>query len=1190
MYLKTLEIIGFKSFPEKTRMAFEPGLTAIVGPNGCGKSNISDAIRWVLGEQSAKAMRGSSMEDVIFSGTDKRKPLGMAEVSITFSDCDGLLETEYHEVTVTRRVFRSGEGQYFLNRTPCRLKDIHRLFMNTGIGTSSYSFMEQGRIDRILSSRPEDRRTIFEEASGITKFKSDKKEALRKLDQTEANLLRLSDVIREVKRQIGSLQRQAGKARRYTDLRNELKSLEISATRRKLTAINQQMQEHATQLAQVAEKIEIEHSAIQEEDKSIHNLRHAIEEMDVTLSGIQETGFQLQSRFDQAREVIRMNKERIQEYRELSERDTRERDETIRQLEELKTRISGTIAEKEKLQQTFEEATASLQQTEARHKEHLEKTAGLRAKLKELREESVRLDGEATRLENDHQQMEEQQREAVLRRERLTSEQQQLHRVAGDHEKRRQEMAQFLDDVRADVANRQEQLQAKENARNELLRNLHEKQEELARLQSQAAGFEAKLDLLQDHDETAQDFPGGACLLLDSSNPLEIDSSLLLGPLAESIDVPQEYRRALEAAMRAWMDALVVSDRAAAVAMLEKIRNAKKGPARLVVLTSGIPTVIPENLPGNRLIELVTCKPEVQPVANAMLGNVVVLDSPDQWPHEADPSITFVTRDGLVLNSRGMLEVWMDDTRISNPLSRKHVVADAQAGLNGIKASIQACQTSFAECKQQQQNIEEEMRGMRDDLTRAQRSLANKEGEFSALEREVKQARERHETVTWELQQLEDENREGMEQTRSIAARIAETAALRKGTTEQISTHQSGLQQLEDDFSQINHDLTERRIHFAAVKQNTEMIVNQISAQENRVQELTALLDGRSQGIDGYEASIRKLSEEVAANSAKLEEFESAITNNAGQLQTARAKRSEAATQLDAQETALDNRRNELEQLQSGKSAIEVQQTELRMRHQNIVERVTGDYNITLDDIMKPPPPEERDEEAPIDQAETRIAELRTKIEAMGPVNLVAIEEYKELEERFAFLSEQERDLVNSKQQLMDMIRDINKTTTEMFSQTFEKVNLNFQAMFEKLFNGGSAKLVLVNEEDVLECGIEIIARPPGKRLQNVSLLSGGERTMTAVALLFAIYMIKPSPFCLLDELDAALDESNIGRFVSVLEGFVTQSQFVVITHNRKTISAANVLYGITMPERGVSKIVSMKFSGTAPVEVEEPQ
>jgi chromosome segregation protein len=1182
MYLKSIEMIGFKSFAGKTKLEFEPGMTSIVGPNGCGKSNIADAVRWVLGEQSAKALRGSKMQDVIFGGTDLKKPMGLAEVSLTLAECEESLGTEYNEVTVTRRVLRSGEGQYFVNRTPCRLKDIQRLFMDTGIGTTSYSMMEQGKIDQILSSRPDDRRAVFEEASGITKYKADKKEALRKLDHTEANLIRLDDIIREVRRQIISLQRQAGKARRYTTMRDTLRGFDIFHTRERLQELETEIKNAENRLSSVHERDE----AVREETADLENTateaREEVAAKEREIGEVMDAVSRARSELERCRELIRVNEDRVREIRTLSERDTKDAEEATVRCEEHQARLAEFKQNAESAGKDRDAAEEKFSKTGAQLK-HLESEVEQTGhQVHRLRTDMVESESRGAKLQNELTDLEAAERTTVVRRERLSAEQAELKRAADQFGRRQSTMTERHDELLALSTGKAEALAAAEEALRQSDETCARIRQEIAELRSDAAARQARIDLLEESAASGDGFPGGARYLLDEKSTLPAASDKIMGSLAEHIRASKPFERALEAVLRAWLDAVIVSDEKAALALVREISGTRQGSVRLLPLRTVAHRESPSPAGKGRqlLLEHVDCTPEARPLVERLLGNVIVMGDSEQIPETVEGDATFVTRDGVVKRGDGSVEYWMREDQDSNPLGIRQNLESWQQEQSDLSEKISRSESELRTIETEIEACKEKIEAARRDLEGARRDVAICEGENQVVEAEAKQARERLDTVTYELEALNEQDSSTELRRTEILQSLQQLRTQQEETRGTIAEQTQGLRALEQERGELYNHVTEHRVQFAECRQRVEHLESQCETQTARIHELETLIRERRAGLDSYQARIDELTraaEEAQSNLAPLDEQSSDLEQK---LETVRRERSEKIVAIEKTDAELREKRNYLEALMNQRNELDVELAEQRMRRQNQIERIGSEYDIGVEQVMEESEPEWEGEARPDPETlETMIGELRTKLDAMGPVNLVAIEEHRELEERYAFLTTQQEDLVNAKQQLMDMIRHINKTTTEMFSATFNQVNENFQEMFKKLFGGGTAKLVLVDEEDVLESGIEIIARPPGKKLQTVSLLSGGERTMTAVALLFALYLEKPSAFCLLDELDAPLDEANIGRFVQTVKGFLERSQFIVITHNQKTIAASDILYGITMQERGVSSIVSVKFS-----------
>ncbi|MDI6774240.1 MAG: chromosome segregation protein SMC [Verrucomicrobiota bacterium] len=1176
MRLKSLEIIGFKSFADKTRLDFLPGMTAIVGPNGCGKSNISDAVRWVIGEQSAKVLRGARMEDCIFNGTDDRKPLGMAEVSLTLGDCEAALGTEFHEVTITRRVFRTGEGQYFMNKTPCRLKDIQRAFMDTGIGASSYSLMEQGKIDQILSSRPEDRREIFEEASGITRFKADKKEAIQKLEHTDANLLRLADVIREVKRQIGSLQRQAGKARRYKEYRDQLRRLDVFATRKRLQAFDDDLRRLTEETASLDAQVRSAADHVAGLEDQAATAREALLRAEHEISGAAESGARAESKLEHSRELIRVNTERIAEYRRFSERDAREIAESRQQIEKKRTELADVAARLETTRADHATARERLHAADHAFQEHDQKTAAARAALQRAREEAIEVESALSRLQNQLVELDSRDRSKAFQRERLAVERSQITRLVASFDKRQEEMNAALAALRLEVAGL---AKTADNIRRRLVERTDRTralQQELADIQVRRAAREAEARFFREDGSEAR--AGGARSLLESAGPDLPERDRILGEIASFLNIPAELRPAVTAALRAWLDAVLIRDSAAARRVLRRIEARRPGAVRLLALDAPAPA--PPALPANvgRLLDRLTIPADVRPAFERLLGHVVLAESLDAIPSPVPPGLAYVTPAGSLVHADGAFEFWMPEPGVGDLLSRRQRLADAEVEVAGLLQDVQARHAEMRGLSADTAAAEQALEQARLAADQAGNGLAHKEGEAQVIAREATEARRRLETVTWELESLNDQAQSGSSERDKLVAQKNEIAGRRDRLSAKLAESAGALQDLEQRHGVPQAEATESRVRFTQAAHQVERLQNERNYAQARIEELETSIGGRAANLQSYETSIAEMRKSIQTAQDQMGSLEEEVRRRHAGVQHLRQACERQSADLKVVEGALSQARAALDAGRKTRSDLDLQMTENKMRRQNQSDRLTSEYGDSLDKLMAEPAPEFPAGELPSEALETSIAELRTKIEAMGAVNLVAIEELRELEERHTFLTGQEGDLVNARQQLMNMIRQINRTTSEMFRTTFDRINENFQNMFKKLFNGGTAKLVLVNEEDVLECGIEIIARPPGKRLQNVSLLSGGERTLTAVALLFGIYMTKPSPFCVLDELDAALDESNINRFVNALRESLRESQFIVITHNRQTIEAAGALYGVTMPEKGVSTIMSMKF------------
>ncbi|MFO7936985.1 MAG: chromosome segregation protein SMC [Kiritimatiellia bacterium] len=1192
MHLKQIDIIGFKSFGEKTRLQFEPGMISIVGPNGCGKSNVSDAIRWVLGEQRPTSLRCSRMTDLIFNGTDTRKPLGMAEVAITFTDCEGSLDTEFNEVTIARRVFRSGEGQYFLNRNPCRLKDIHRLFMGTGIGTTSYSVMAQGQIDAILSSRPEDRRAVFEEAAGITKFKADRKEALRKIEHTDSNLTRLSDVIREVKRQINTLQRQAGKARKYKVLRDQLRSFDIFLTRRRLADLDIRIRKLQESIDELNDRIEVYNDFVTESEEESARIHAAISETEERIADLTEKATKADNEYVRAQEFIKVNHQRIEEYKAWAERDGLEITETRNQIEQLKMQMESLEQKRLLVEKASEEERKQLEEAQKLFNEHESRIIETRTALQEMRRASVECEQNTAETQNRLSEIENKQRELIMKRERLTSEQKQVAENLDTFEKNcesiKGNLDRFIDEREAVKA----RLEALELDSEQTSRELRQLEAELSEARSEAAAKQAQIALLNDKKEASDEYPPGSLKLLDRENPLGIDTSAVLGPLADRFTAEKDVRPALEAALRAWLDAVIVRDAESARTIVAKLlEQGKEAATRIITLnTSFVSADIEAPEGADPLLDHIEVEENFKSTAEKLLGSVFLMQSGHEVPDMIPPGISIVTRDGTVFHDNGAVELWMPDSQISSPLARKMLISDTREQLEALEKLISEKSGQAETLNTRNEELAREISTTRTELDEISRKAAQADGGYQSACRDLEGARIRFESVNQEVKGLLSETSDDDTLRNELGIKLKELNKKRSLLLEQITEESGRLNEFESVFSRLSHNLTECRITLSSSTQQLEHTLSQKQNIENHIDELSRTVNGRDQGIKSYEQSIEKLIGEIARLEASLEPKKVEADALHARITETREERKALQRNLEKNDATLHERRRSLDTTRDSKNKAEIEITEARMHHQSHLEHVFNEYGLDAGELAAHADPEwENNEEPPLEEIEKKVAGLNRDLQAIGPVNLVAIEEHKEHEERYAFLRAQEEDLTESKRQILEMIDNINKKSGELFQQTFEQANENFQEMFTKLFNGGQARLVLLeNKEDPLECGIDIIARPPGKRPQSVTLLSGGERTMTAVSLLFAIFKIKPSPFCMLDELDAALDDSNIGRFVQTLKDFLSHSQFLIITHNQHTIAASDLVYGVTQQEKGISKVISMRLSDIGNKDLDE--
>ena len=1246
MYLKNLTVLGFKSFADKTALNFLPGVTAIVGPNGCGKSNVSDAIRWVLGEQSAKALRGGEMADVIFNGTDGRKPLGLAEVSLTIGGVDeehlraAGVELAYNEVTITRRVFRDGGSEYFINKTACRLKDIQQFFMGTGVGRTSYSIMAQGNITQILSSKPDDRRMVFEEAAGITKFKTQKKEALRKLEHTDQNLLRVSDLIREVKRQIGSLQRQAGKARRYKTLMSELQHLDTQLARHQFDVLQNEISERQHGVEKLRVEIEVCSESVLRSENEIHQLRVQLSGLEHEISQAQQQGLELKAQIDRHEGRTHFNQERLRELEqqhgkalsEIAQADER-RLAAEAELTAVTERLAVSRAALEQHRQTLEAKRGALQKVEDDLRRHQEA-------LRQAQADAFAAAQQLSRARNQINALDLQKQGNVVRMEKLSAEKIQLEEERARLEVRLQEFAANVQAEKLNAQTRRGSVEERQSRLRELQQEIDRGTQELDGLLREQAEKRSRLNVLEQLQSEHEGFGAGTLAALSQKDRV-------LGSLADKIRVRDQYVAAIESALGHHLQLVLTEAPETAQQILADLGTNKKGRASLAPLfidanqpashakipesgeaepsagrteqrsdssTSGDgradigqgesrengTSLLPKTIHASSVVE---SEPSVQPLLQRLLGMTRIV--PDlaaataAW-RECPGAFHFVTLTGDLLSRHGVYTGGSSNGSGKAPasiLGRKNQIADLMAALSALQGSVAESSRRKGALVSEQTEFLAGLQLAQTELRTQEVAIATSQGEFNALQSSLRTLHQKIDTVVYEIQSLAAQEEEGIQKRAELAAQISAFETREQEQQVQVVNLTAGLEELRHQRDGATSALTETKVGLATEEQLCASFQQQQQPLEQRIRELSQLVEQRRAEIGSF--ATRKTQWE-----AEIEESQSRAIDLQNEREQVNLRTAELLGQKESQEDGLATReehlrgqRHRLTGLQQQRGTLEVELAQKTMSVQNLRERVQQKYQVNLDDVrsecititiadegpakIQTLTPEEMaaagastDWPAVIEQ----VSALQTRLDEMGPVNLVAIEEYEETEQRHQFLSAQSDDLVKAKEQLLEVINKINTQTQEMFMETFIQIRDNFRAMFTEIFGGGKADLVLVNEGDVLESGIDIVARPPGKQLQSISLLSGGEQTMTAVALLFSIYQVKPSPFCVLDELDAPLDESNINRFIRVLQRFLSHSQFIIITHNKRTIGMADVLYGVTMQEQGVSKIVSVKF------------
>lgn len=1085
MYFKRLEIFGFKSFADKTILNFEPGITAIVGPNGCGKSNIFDAIRWVLGEQSIKELRGGAMEDVIFNGTDKKPGLGFAEVSLTFSNESRSLPVDFNEVMITRRLFRSGESEYCLNKTPARLKDILELFMGTGIGSEAYSLVQQGKVDLVVSAKPEERRTLLDEASGITKYKAKRKEALSKLEDTENNLLRLNDIIIEVKRQISSLERQASKARRYKDEFEKLKTLEVEFANYEMGCLEAKRQTLQGRL----EELRRQDIRLTEELKALNDYAgieaQALEDVELRMNDVNARDIKLEGQIDINDRQIGFNEERLQNI-DLNEKRLTEKKEQLTQRCQAQ---QEKIVEVQKALADLEGMLQQKQQQSAERHDLLDTIADCVKKAQHsIRQEEEKILGITStqvQIKNKLTEVMKEVQGSLARKRRLEMENikvgQEKVQVDGrllDINQKMESALLRMNDIRADRDAKNTVIQQKAAELSLLEKAIDE-------LEKKRLFFRSQKDFIEKMSAQYQDIPDPVVegRLYATMAPLEHHTGII-GKVRGVAPVDDAKLQTLKGSFSPETQKLFEVICETKFIELDPLQISRK----IEELT-------------REILENIRQKDERILLLNEQKAIVAQLGL-DIQEHEKTLSV-FEAQKQDILSDVGKLEEELDLVKVE------------LAEVNELLTSLKVGEDHFV--------------GQLDLLTQEMNSCQlriKEQQEFIALK-----SREREETTVM-IAQLE--------------AEIASLGDKRQSDSSNLATFSADLEQI---LAELN--LFE-----------SEFVV--------------------------FANKRKQFSEEIVALKVTIVELQEQKQSLRGVLVQHERQKAEILQRLESVKVDITAYNQDIEVLRNSLHTEQMTEQELLFKVKEIKDRLVQTYKIDIDALSQEaaaqPGATDGQNKATTstvnpEEMQTEIGRLKKRCEAFGAVNLVAIEEFDELRGRFEFLTKQQSDLLTAKESLHETIRKINRQTRQMFMDTFTKVNEEFRIYFRMLFGGGEAQLILLDPENVLESGVEIISRPPGKKLQNISLLSGGEKSLTAIALIFGVFKVNPSPFCVLDEIDAALDESNVGRFSYLLKDFAKIAQFIVITHNKKTIANADVMYGITMEETGVSKIVSVKFA-----------
>ncbi len=1181
MYLKRLELQGFKSFADKTILELRPGITTVIGPNGSGKSNISDAIRWVLGEQSMKSLRGTKSLDIIFAGTQNRKSLGFAEASLVFDNSDGALPIEFTEVTVTRKIYRSGETGYYINKTPCRLKDVLELFMDTGIGKDGYSIIGQGKIDEILSNKSEDRRHIFEEAAGIVKYRSRKEEAEKKLEHTKLNLLRINDIISEIEGNLGPLQTQSEKAKKYLNLREELKNIEVG-----LFVYN--IEKYKENLQQIVQDIDVMQSQCNDEEGKLERvkilkeeLKSSIDEITEQIENMSNLGFESQKEIEQLNSEINVAKTRITNNNENSVRFTDEKQEQNEKIQELKQELEQKEAKKDNLKQ---------------NKEKFEKE--LNEKQEELAKITEKLSAKELEIEGYKQTVEQN----TDKKYELQSEINAQEINFQNYEKRQNQIKQEiqttiseLDNTRMNKEEISKGFYESENKKNKAQKSLEEVAKQKQEANQKIKSFESNINILSSDMrikesrlkfliETEKEKEGYIksvkSLLKDCENIKDLGKGMH-GVLANIIEVPDELETAIEMCLGASLQNIVTDTEEDAKKLVEHLRKNNLGRASFLPIASVKGKKL-EKLKGNEsgvigiASDLVKFNKKYEQIILNLLGRTVIVDNMNTAIKVAKQNgYTFriVTKDGDLINPSGAITGGSVAKKTVNILGRGKEIEKLEKEIKNIKSKIQKLEEEKEEYEQSIEGILELSANLEKELQEIDITYATEKQKMISIDENIQKLQNRLNKLKEEQKNLETLKQESIEQKEKI-----------QEETQKITNQNEELSKLISEFAELNKDDQKYIDDLNFDITNLKISVSSFDESESSIQEIQerinqelnnakASIENKNNQIEQIKVENENLEKTIQETLNKIEEIKQKVSNSSAEIEKMKQERTQKSEKLSKQEDEITSKFKIIEDLKSQLVKLDVKKTKVEEDINTIINKMWEEYELTPNNVEGYAKPEN------VALTQKRVNNIRTEIRDLGSVNVDSIEEYKNLKDRYDFMSEQRLDLENTMSKLRKVITDMTQIMKEQFREKFKIINKNFGEVFAELFGGGKASLNLEDEENILECGIEITVQPPGKKLQNMMLLSGGEKAFTAIALLFAILKINPAPFCVLDEIEAALDDVNVFRYADYLKKFTEHTQFLVITHRKGTMEAADTVYGVTMEESGISKLLSMKLN-----------
>lgn len=1185
MYLKRLDIQGFKSFAEKINLEFNSGITSVVGPNGSGKSNIADAIRWVLGEQSIKTLRGSKMEDVIFAGTEHRKPLGFAEVSLTIDNSDGKLPIEFGEVTVTRRIFRSGESEYLLNKTQCRLKDITELFMDTGLGRDGYSVIGQGRIDEILSTRSEDRRHIFEEASGIMKYKTRKLEAEKKLELTRQNLDRINDIINELESQLEPLKEQSEAARKYLDLRESLKELEVNVYLENLTRFRDRLKEFDDQYKTARDNVDAENRKLEEITGANRQKTELMKQLDEKLEASRQEYYNIEGNLERCGSEIKINNEKVGHLEqnisrleaEIAETEGRmaglEKEASVKQerLKYLERQLKDFTVKLSEYEKQMEELLKTLDESE-RHIENL-KTA-IMDKMDLQSDKRMQIGNIRTHIET------------VQKRQKTIDHDVYQLMVENDSEKMKSEdLSESIRHASEQIKKQKARLAGLSGERTESDKLLSGLKSRESKLKGDLQFKSSRVKMLKEMEQNLEGYNRSVRQVLQACRESPEFGRGIHGALAQLIKVEKKYENAIEMTLGGALQNIVTETEEDAKKAIEFLKSNRLGRATFLPISS----VTGKSFDNGMLADisrqqgfcgiasgLVAFDRKYGGIIESLLGRVAVVENLDNaiaMARRFKYAFRIVTLEGDILSTGGSMSGGSLDNRGPGILSRSREITELEAELLSLGNEEKELERDIKELVDSIAEISSEITGVEGDIKNNELVKIRDESHLFQVEENRRKLAARSDMLKQEKAQLERQQAETEKELEKYQKELSDIELDIAETKKVVAEHQEKHKEDQTVRDALHTDIMDFKISVSSIQESMEgvretsdriasekeTLVKGISRKKAEMEKNRGEIEALRQANEGLDSVIRRYEEEKTGRTLEMDRI------------------AEERRVMEEDLYEIVNRINDINKnillMQEDFNRIEVKKAKLEAEMEAVQNRMWDEYELTYTSALQL-----KKDIGSIPQAQKKIGEYRNRIKELGPVNVSAIEEYVKTKERHEFMAAQRNDMEQAREKLLRVIYEMTSIMKKQFLEQFRLINENFSAVFKELFNGGRAELLLTDRENVLESGIEIEVQPPGKKLQNMMLLSGGERAFTAIALLFSILRLRPSPFCVLDEIEAALDDANVYRFAEYLRKYSSQTQFIMVTHRKGTMEGSDMLYGVTMQEHGISRIVSLRM------------